>query len=171
MQKLIGDLLTFSRVSKTKVSETNVNIAIDEALSLVEAQAKVKSVQIIKEYGDDLLKIITNQNQIQQVIINLCNNAIDSMSDGGTIKITTRNVIASETKQSHIEISISDTGSGIPEDVKSRIFEPFFTTKEVGKGTGLGLSLCYEIIQKHNGIIEVKSEIGKGTTFIMKLPV
>ena len=70
-----------------------------------------------------------------------------------------------------LKISISDTGSGIPEDVKSRIFEPFFTTKEVGKGTGLGLSLCYEIIQKHNSTIEVKSEIGKGTTFIMKLPV
>lgn len=169
-KKLVGDLLTFSRAGKTEKEISNINEVVEQSLSLVEAQAKVKNVQIIKGYGDNLPQIEVNKNQIQQVIINLCNNAVDAMAGGGNLAISTKLKVKSE-KLKEIEISVSDTGSGMTEEVKKHIFEPFFTTKEVGKGTGLGLSLAYEIIQKHNGSIEVTSEVGKGTIFFISLPV
>ncbi|OGS45923.1 MAG: hypothetical protein A2539_05685 [Elusimicrobia bacterium RIFOXYD2_FULL_34_15] len=166
-KKLVGDLLIFSRADKTQAEIVNINTVIEDTLMLVEveAQVRVKGVEIIKEYGKDIPQTTTNKNQIQQVIMNLCNNAIDAMPKSGRITITTKKT------ENQIEIDISDTGKGMTEEVKKHIFEPFFTTKEVGKGTGLGLSLCYEIVQKHNGTIEVESEIGKGTTFKIKLPI
>ncbi len=202
-KNLVSDLLTFSKTERVHPEITDINKTIDETLSLIEAQAKVKDVKIIKYYGTDLPRVVTNKNQIQQVIINLCNNAIDAMHSGGRITISTdvsaahkpatgvesreqrgsaNNVVArlprsvNEIKDDalslqYLEIIVSDTGQGMTEEVKKHIFEPFFTTKEVGKGTGLGLSLCYETIQKHNGTIEVESEVGKGTTFIIKLPI
>ncbi|OGS20672.1 MAG: hypothetical protein A3J83_05095 [Elusimicrobia bacterium RIFOXYA2_FULL_40_6] len=87
------------------------------------------------------------------------------MPQGGKITITTRKL------EKEVEITTSDTGAGIPEEIKKHLFEPFFTTKEVGKGTGLGLSLVYEIVKKHKGTIEVESEAGNGTKFVIKLPV
>src|SRR3989339_335153 len=188
-KNLINDLLVFSRKEKSKVELVNINIVIDGTISLIEAQAKLKKVEIIKKYSEGLPMIMVNSNQIQQVIVNLCNNAMDAMPKGGEIKISS-NIEIDNRYINYIIIRISDTGEGIPNEIKSKIFEPYFTTKEVGKGTGLGLSLSYEIIQKHNGTIEVESpafasattpladnkategkEIGKGTTFIIKLPV
>ena len=180
-KKLVGDLLIFSRTGDTYSEITDINKTIDEALSPIETRTKLKNIELIKEYGNNLPQIIINKNQIQQVIVNLCNNAIDAcqdMPEGGKITIRTKSplhppLIKGE-REGFIEISVTDTGTGIPEEIKQRMFEPFFTTKEVGKGTGLGLSLCYEIIRKYNGIIEVESppEPGaKGTTFIVKLPV
>ncbi|MFN3966646.1 MAG: ATP-binding protein [Endomicrobiia bacterium] len=174
-KKLISDLLTFSRVGKTEKEKADINELIEQTLSLISAQAKVKGVEIIKEYGENLPQIMVNKNQIQQVIINLCNNAIDAMPEGGKLTIKTESPsyppFSKEEEVGFIEITVSDTGIGMSEEVKKRIFEPFFTTKEVGKGTGLGLSLVYEIVQKHNGKIEVESEVGKGTTFKIMLPV
>lgn len=163
-KKLIGDLLTFSRAGKTEAEPIDINRTIDETLSLITAQTKVMDIVIVKQFETGLPSITANKNQIQQVIVNLCNNAIDAMLNGGRLTILTRR------DADQIIIKISDTGQGIIEAVKKHIFEPFFTTKDVGKGTGLGLSLCYEIMQKHHGVIEVESEIGKGTTFIIKLP-
>ncbi len=164
-RKLVADLLTFSRTEKTKAEEADINQTIEETLSFVEARAKIMSIIMIREYSGELPKIMINKNQIQQVIVNLCNNAIDAMPDGGKIILSTKET------EGFILIEISDNGMGMNEDVKKHLFEPFFTTKEIGKGTGLGLSLCYEIIQKHNGTIEVKSEPDNGTVFIIKLPV
>ncbi len=164
-RKMIVDLLTFSRTGKTEVELININQAIDETLSLIEAQAKIKNIEIIKAYNKDLPNTLANKNQIQQVVVNLFNNAIDAMQDGGRITIDTKR------EGKLIEIDISDNGTGMSEEVKKHIFEPFFTTKEAGKGTGLGLSLCYEIIKKHNGEIEVSSEINKGTKFSIRLPL
>ena len=163
-KKLVMDLLTFSRIGKSHFELININQAIDETLSLIEGQAKVKSIEIIKEYNTGLPDIMANKNQIQQVIVNLFNNSADAMPDGGRITIATKQ--AGE----QIEFDISDTGIGMTEEVRRHIFEPFFTTKEVGKGTGLGLSLCYEIIQKHNGKIEAESEEGRGSNFRIILP-
>ena len=98
---------------------------------------------------------------------NLISNAIQAIKKDGKITIETKKVNADQ----HVEISIQDTGGGIPEDVIPKIFDPFFTTKDVGKGTGLGLSISHEIIEQHQGKIEVKSQIGEGTTFIITLPV
>lgn len=179
-KKMITDLLTFSRKEKTHSEIVTINETVEETLSLVQAQTKVKNIKVVKEYGTGLPQIEVNKNQIQQVIMNLCNNAIDAMKDGGELTIKTQIADGSD-KTKNIIIKISDNGEGIPKDNLDKIFEPFFTTKQVGKGTGLGLSLCYEIIQKHNGTIEVESptftevsagrEVGKGTTFIIKLPV
>ncbi|MDD5687873.1 MAG: ATP-binding protein [Elusimicrobia bacterium] len=167
-KKLVGDLLTFSRIGKTEKEISNINGVIEQSVSLIEAQAKVKNVQIIKSYGDNLPQIVVNKNQIQQVIVNLCNNAMDAMPKGGSLTITTSQITADKKS---VVISVTDTGDGMTEEVRKHIFEPFYTTKEVGKGTGLGLSLVYEVIQKHNGTIEVESEVGKGTTFRVKLPM
>ncbi len=164
-KRLVGDLLTFSRVGKSQAEGMDVNKAIDETLSLVEAKAKMRSIQLARNYQQDLPPLMANRNQLQQVVMNLCNNALDAMPNGGTLTITT---LRSGT---HFSIQVQDTGDGMTEEVKQRIFEPFFTTKEVGKGTGLGLSLCYEIIQRHNGTIEVESEVSRGTQFTVKLPL
>lgn len=163
-KKLIGDLLTFSRTGKTELELLDINNTIDETLSLIEAQSKVKNVEVVREYGTGLPQVRVNKSQIQQVIVNLCNNAIDAMPEGGKITISTAQI------GSQVEIKVTDTGKGMTEEVKKHLFEPFFTTKEIGKGTGLGLSLCYEIINKHKGTIEVESEAGRGTKFRIRLP-
>ncbi|OGS21101.1 MAG: hypothetical protein A2252_05560 [Elusimicrobia bacterium RIFOXYA2_FULL_39_19] len=164
-KKLVADLLTFSRTGKTTMEKTNINAVIEGALTLSETLARIKNVDIIRSLENNLPEISANSNQLQQVIINLCNNAIDAMPEGGEIRISAKKSGA------YVEIEVTDTGKGIPDKIKQHIFEPFFTTKEVGKGTGLGLSLVYEIVQKHNGTIEVESEPGKGTTFKIKLPI
>lgn len=169
-KKILGDLFTFSRASKTVAEMIDINTVIAETLSLIEMQTKVVNVRIIKDFEKDLPQIMANKGQIQQVIMNICNNAIYEMPQGGNLTISTK-LEAVDEKTKQIRISIADTGKGIPDEIIGKIFEPFFTTKEVGKDTGLGLSLCYEIVQKHNGTIEVQSEVGKGTTFLIGLPV
>ncbi|MDD5687869.1 MAG: PAS domain S-box protein [Elusimicrobia bacterium] len=183
-KEFVRNMLTFSRVGQTEKVISNINEVIEQSISLVEAQTKVKNIQIIKSYGDNLPQIPVNKSQIQQVIINLSNNAIDAMPQGGSLTIATTQITADEKTQmtadkksavicdkKSVVISVTDTGSGMTEEVKKHLFEAFYTTKEAGKGTGLGLSLCYEIIQKHNGTIEAESEVGKGTTFKVKLPI
>jgi two-component system NtrC family sensor kinase len=162
---LIDNLLTFSRSSKLSKRFLSINGIIKEAVSLVEVQEKIMNVDFIANYGENLPETMLDSNQIQQLVINMCNNAVDAMSEGGTIKIETAR------ESNFIIITISDTGMGISEGNKKKLFEPFFTTKEVGKGTGLGLSICYEIVKKHNGEISVESEIGKGSMFIIRLPI
>ena len=163
-KKLVENLLTFSRSSNLVPQPENINKAIKEALALVEIQGKMKFVSISADYNKNLPDVMIDVSQIQQIIINLCNNAMDAMPEGGKIKIKTGQ------DDHNIEILVSDNGAGISEENKKRLFEPFFTTKEVGKGTGLGLSLCYEITKKHHGKISVESELGKGTTFTIRLP-
>ena len=174
-KKLIADLLTFSRTGKTQAEMADLNLTIEETVSIVEAQTKVKNIEIIKKYEENLPQLTINKNQIQQVVINLCSNAIDAMPEGGTIILATKSsshlTATREEAEKFIEISVSDTGKGMAEEVTRHVFEPFFTTKETGKGTGLGLSICYEIVKKHNGEITVESEPGRGTKFSIKLPL
>jgi PAS domain S-box-containing protein len=165
---LVQDLLTFSRASRQeRESGVDVNAAIQGSLSLIEARAKTANVEIVAETDPALPRVTANKNQLQQVIINLANNAMDAMPKGGTIFLRTR---PSQTRDGGVEIQVQDTGSGVPSEIRGKIFEPFFTTKDVGKGTGLGLSLVYEIVKKHDGTIELDSEQGKGTTFTVFLP-
>ena len=167
-KQLVQDLLTFSRIGKIEKESMDVHSMIDSSLSLIQAQSKVRNVSLEKGFSAGLPKILANTNQLQQVIVNLCSNAMDAMPQGGTLTVKTRQKKAGG--QEGVEIEIQDTGTGIPEEIRSRIFEPFFTTKEVGRGTGLGLSLVYEIIQKHGGQISVESDIRKGTRFFIFLP-
>jgi signal transduction histidine kinase len=121
-------------------------------------------IEVIRNYGKIPL-IECYPGQLNQVFMNILSNAIDAIDDKGTISINT--YISEE----YVRISIKDSGHGIPQNLKEKIFDPFFTTKGVGKGTGLGLSISQSIIEKHNGRIEVKSKSGKGTEFIIILPV
>lgn len=166
-KNLVQELLVFSRDNKCKVDKYDLNKILESTLSIIEAQAKVRSVEVFKELGA-LHPLVGDQNQMQQVIINLCSNAIDAMPMGGRLLVRTRGHAAENGER--IILEIEDNGSGIPKEIRDKIFNPFFTTKEVGKGTGLGLSVVYEIIQKHNGTIELRSEVGRGTTFSISLP-
>jgi signal transduction histidine kinase len=113
----------------------------------------------------DIPAIYCNLGQLNQVFMNLLVNAAQAMDSQGEITVKT------SCDDKNVYIAVSDTGKGIPEDKINRIFEPFFTTKEVGKGTGLGLSIAYDIVRQHHGVIHVESEVGKGTTFTISLPI
>ena len=167
-KNLVQDLLTFSRASKAEREPVDINRAVDGALSLVMAQARMAHIEVKKELSPDLPRVLGNQNQIQQIIINLSNNAMDAMGNSGVLTLKTETM--REGALSWVCLKVIDNGPGIPADIRPRIFDPFFTTKPVGKGTGLGLSLVHEIIQKHSGTIDVDSQPGK-TVFVIKFPV
>ena len=166
-RNLVQDLLTFSRVSRSEREPMDLNQTVETALSLIQAQARLHRISLVKSLAADLPPVLGTANQIQQVVINLANNALDAMSDQGTL--TVRTSLLQEGGRSWVALAVSDTGSGIPADVLPRIFEPFFTTKPVGKGTGLGLGLVHEIVQKHSGMIQVESRPGH-TEFLVKFP-
>jgi len=161
--EIVKGLRTFSRLDEDVLKIANIHEGIDSTLVLLRNKYKQR-IQIDKFYGD-IPDIECYPGQLNQVFMNILANAIDSINDAGKIDITT---LKSSGK---VQISIKDSGKGIPENIKSKIFEPFFTTKEVGHGTGLGLSISLGIIEKHNGTITVISEVGKGSEFIITLPV
>ena len=167
-KNLVQDLLTFSRSTRADWDPLDLNQAVEGALSLVLAQARIHNAEVTKDLSADLPRILGNKNQVQQVIINLAKNALDAMPKGGTIVVKT--LLMEEKPQPWVCLKVSDTGLGIPQDVLPRIFEPFFTTKPVGQGTGLGLSLVYEIVKKHSGMLDVQSKPGF-TEFSVRFPV
>jgi signal transduction histidine kinase len=164
VRQIVQDLKSFSRVDGTQFATADINEGLDSTLSIAWNELKYKAT-VSKEYGQ-LPYVWCNMGQLNQVFLNILVNAAHAIEDQGQIRIRTWS--EGET----VRIAISDTGGGIqPENLK-RIFDPFFTTKEVGKGTGLGLAIAYDIItNKHNGTIEVQSEVGTGTTFTITLPV
>jgi len=163
VKKIVRDLKSFSRVDEAEEKMADINECIESTLNIVWNELKYKA-RVVKEYGDIPMTRCYPQ-QLNQVFMNLLVNAGHAIEKEGEIRIRTSN------GGGKIKVEISDTGCGIPEEIRGRIFEPFFTTKEVGKGTGLGLSITYDIIKKHGGEIEVESEVGKGTTFTITLPV
>jgi PAS domain S-box-containing protein len=167
-RNLVQDLLTFSRASVNEHILTDINLAIAGALTLVETRAKIKQITIRQELAPDVPKILGSQGKIQQVIINLSNNAIDAMQSGGILTIQTR--LLNDMPHAWVCLAVIDDGMGITPDVQSKMFNPFFTTKAVGEGTGLGLSLVHEIVKSHSGTIEVNSRPGR-TEFLIKFPV
>jgi two-component system NtrC family sensor kinase len=163
VKTIVQNLKTFSRVDEAEYKHADINECIESTLNIVWNELKYKST-VEKNY-EELPLTKCYPQQLNQVFMNLLVNAAQAIEKQGVIKIKTWNV------DGLICISISDTGIGIPEDKISKIFEPFFTTKEIGKGTGLGLSIAYDIMKKHNGDINVDSEVGKGTIFNIKIPV
>jgi signal transduction histidine kinase len=168
-KSLVQDLLTFSRVNKLERETCDLNEVVSSALTLVAAQTKVQDIELKRNLDEKMPPVRISRNQIQQVLVNLCTNAIDAMPRGGTLSVST--LFPDEMRGDYVQIRVADTGTGIPKEIVGNIFEPFFTTKEVGKGTGLGLSLVYEIVNKHHGTIDVESEVGQGTTFKVNLPL
>ncbi|TAL22088.1 MAG: HAMP domain-containing protein [Nitrospirae bacterium] len=161
---IVHQLLEFSRKRPLEIKEIRINDIMSEVLALTAVPLKDSSIKISKSY-EDVPVIEGDANQLKQVFLNIINNAIFAMQDGGSLGIATR-----RGRDDNIYIEISDTGKGIPQEILQRIFEPFFTTKQE-KGTGLGLSISYKIIQSHNGRIDVESEEGRGTKFTVVLPV
>lgn len=158
--KIIDDLLNFSRVSKPAVSPTKIRKVMEDALSYL---AVPENVEVINELDGNLPEVEVDANQIRQVFANIATNAIQAMPEGGKLTIDARK------GDKFLEVAISDTGGGISGDVIGKIFDPLFTTR--AKGIGLGLAVCKSIIERHGGAIEVESKVGKGTTFTVKLPL
>lgn len=159
---IVKRLLEFAHQSEPKIGSVDINSEIDIVLNVLEPQ--LNSTKITTDLMP-LPLIMADGEQIQQVIMNMLTNSIQSITTDGEI------IIKTAAKNDHIEISIIDNGCGIPQDNIGRVFDPFFTTKKSGEGTGLGLSICYGIIKKHNGLIDVKSRVGTGTTFTIRLPI
>jgi two-component system, NtrC family, sensor kinase len=159
-------LLDFARKKEPLIQSVDVNRLIEDMAKLVEREAVLKNIKIERVYAEDLPGIQTDPPLLRQVILNLLNNAGYAVGKDGTITVTTFT-----SGGPGIHIAIQDTGTGIPEENLSKIFDPFFTTKPQGKGTGLGLSICHGIIERLGGRISVISELGKGSTFTIHLPI
>jgi len=160
--KIIKDLKSFAHIDEAVTSLADVNALLEDTLNLVRNEIKYKA-EVVREYGE-VGPIECHAGQLEQVFMNIMVNAAQAIEGKGEIAVKTSQ------KDGEVVVQISDTGKGIPEDVMPRLFEPFFTTKEVGEGTGMGLSIAYVIVEKHNGSIEAESEVGKGTTFTIRLP-
>ncbi len=164
-QVIINNLLEFSRKSEKEIELVDVNRLLKMSLSLLEKDLLVRDIGVIKEMSN-IPKILANMDEMKQVFLNLILNATQSMPKGGKLKVKTS--VAGKDK---IGIKIQDTGVGIRKEDLSEIFNPFFTTKAPGEGTGLGLSLVHSVIESYHGTIQVESKEGKGTSFIIELPV
>lgn len=167
-KEIVENLMKFARQEKAMMSRIDINKTIKDSIRLVEHQIGISGIKLVQIFALDgaPVWITGNANQIQQVMMNLMLNAQQAMENRGTITISTHFSVESQ----KVLVMVSDTGPGMPDDVKTRIFEPFYTTKGVGKGTGLGLAVSLGIVKDHGGAIEVESAVGKGTTFTITLP-
>jgi signal transduction histidine kinase len=167
-RRIVQSLLSFARQHKAERKPVQLNTLIDDVLEIVAYQLRTSSIEVERKYDSALPKVMADPHQVQQVIINIVNNARQAIEEHQRSgKIT----VATETADGLVRVHIHDSGPGIPEPVLAKIFDPFFTTKEVGKGTGLGLSLCYGIVKEHGGSITVRSAPGEGATFTVEIPI
>ncbi len=163
---LVKNLLTFSRTTPMNLQPANLNQVVERSLRLVQHQLDLAGIQVQPQLDPDLPQVLCDAAQIEQVILALVMNALDAMPQGGNLWLTT----GFSREQNQVHIVVRDDGSGIPPEILPRIFEPFLTTKETGRGVGLGLAISHSILERHNGNIEVQSEVGRGTAFTVTLP-
>ncbi len=164
-KKIVKGLLDYARQTEPQKTLSDINEVIGKSIDLISHQASLQNVKIEKKMKADLPKIMVDVSQIQQVFINILLNAIEAMPEGGAL------TVSSEAEGRMVAVRFADTGIGIPEELLPKILDPFFTTKTQGRGTGLGLSVSYGIVERHRGKLEVKSQVGKGTTLTVKLPI
>jgi two-component system NtrC family sensor kinase len=162
----VRNLLDFTRVEKPVLLSISLRDIVREARRLVANEAEINGVDFRLDLSADLPQIQGNPRDLQQVFLNLFLNAIQAMPSGGVLSAQGR-----ATGDGAVEVEVTDTGIGIPEEHLGSVFDPFFTTKEVGTGTGLGLFVSFGIVKKHGGAITLRSKVGKGTTFTVRLPV
>ncbi|HWD19128.1 MAG TPA: hybrid sensor histidine kinase/response regulator [Verrucomicrobiae bacterium] len=166
--KIVQSLLSFSRQRPPERKLTDLNHVLDAVIEILIYELRTNNIKIIKGYSAQLPKLLVDPHQMQQVFLNIVNNArqaIEAYRPHGSIRIVTRPLA------DRVQIRFEDDGPGMAEETAAKIFDPFFTTKPVGKGTGLGLSLSYGIVQEHGGSINVESKLNHGTTFIIDLPI
>lgn len=164
-RNIVRQVLSFAKEAPLKTVRINVNKPVAEIIDALIAQEAFKDIELSLDLSDDLPDIYIDPVQIGQVVLNILMNATHAITPPGKIQVTTK------VADKFIELIITDTGKGIPEEHFKKIFDPFFTTKDKTKGTGLGLAVSYGIIKKHGGDIEVKSTVNEGSTFIVRLPV
>jgi two-component system NtrC family sensor kinase len=164
-RRITHSMLGFARRMEPRLDDVDINQVLDQTIDILSNHARINDIEIRKHFADRLPVIASDQSQLQQVFMNLINNAVDAIGSEGAIDIAT------EINKDSIDITIKDDGPGIDPAVQKKIFDPFFTTKHDGKGTGLGLSISYSIIEKMGGQITVKSGKGSGTEFKVSLPV
>ena len=173
IERLIEEILDYTRAMKPKLSLTSINDIVRSSLHFIDVKATALGITIDKRLAEHLAPIMADRQQIKQVLINLVLNAIDAMREkGGHLTVATRQVTRLDDTR-WIQIRVSDTGCGIAPTDLPHVFDPFFTTKHDSTehvGTGLGLSIVHQIIQEHAGTVEVRSVVGKGSTFIVTLP-
>ncbi|HJV35243.1 sensor histidine kinase [Geomonas sp.] len=163
---IIENLLKFARQEQVEFSSVEIAQVVEDAIAIVDHQLGINGVTVVKELEEGLPTVNANANQLQQVLMNLMINAQQAMG-GNSGKVT---LAASRTGTAGVELRVTDTGPGIPEEIRQKIFEPFFTTKPAGQGTGLGLSVTYGIIKDHGGDIRVEGGEGLGAIFVITLP-
>jgi len=169
----VKNLLSFTRQPKPQLKSLEVNEVLEELIHLSEPWFLARNVKLTKHLSPNLPPTLGDPTHLQTLFLNLITNALDAMPKGGVLTIQTQQVLPPPSSKDRrwLEISMTDTGIGITEESKKRIFEPFFTTKKMGEGTGLGLAICEKIIKEHSGRIDIESEVGKGSTFLISLPV
>ena len=171
---VIKHVRDFARQSEPVRSRVQINDPINDVFKVLGHQLKVHEVEVDLDLDPDIPVILAEHNRLEQVFINLVSNAIDAMDEKDNRPEISdkekRLTIKSFTEYENVCVKVTDTGIGMNEEVKNKIFEPFYTTKKVGKGTGLGVSISYGIVKDYKGDIEIESEVGKGTTFIIKFP-
>jgi signal transduction histidine kinase/CheY-like chemotaxis protein len=172
---LVKQMLTFARGSREQSSSVPIRHLIQEMAGIAR-DTFPKNIEVQRHFSKDLWNVKGNATELHQILLNLCVNARDAMPNGGQLVISAENVVLSEQlvadalPGSYVAMTVSDSGAGIPPEIRPRLFEPFFTTKGPNKGTGLGLSTVANIVKRHKGFIEVRSEVGKGTDFKIFLP-
>lgn len=164
-RKVIHGMLGFARRMEPHMEDVDINKVLNDTITFLDSYAKTNNITIEKKLEPDLPIISSNQAELQQVFLNLLTNAVDAIGKDGKIYLNSRRI------DSEIAVSMKDNGPGIPKENLSRVFDPFFTTKQTGKGTGLGLSVTDTLVRNMGGTIELESEVGKGSTFTVKLPI
>ncbi len=180
IEALLKEIMDYSRPRRPVLRENNINDILEKTVTFIEYEARKTGIKIDRKYDNNLPNIMVDSDQMKQVLLNLLINALEAVSGDGRINIATRKTrqmlspSGSIGEKEYLQIEIADNGAGIPEENIERIFNPFYTTKYASKdreGTGLGLSIVQEIITEHHGFIQVKSELGKGSSFLVNLPV
>jgi two-component system, NtrC family, sensor kinase len=177
----IQQLLNTTRFPETDFDWIELNVVLEDLCVLFSPETLTTRITVVKEFDPNLPKLLASHSQIQGVFLNLIDNAIDELSNGGTLLIRTARIdppkeasqrLWDETPPIHwVEVTVQDNGRGIPADQLQKIFEPFYTSKDPGQGTGLGLSICRDIVHRHGGMITVESRLNEGSRFIVRLPV
>ena len=171
---VIKHVRDFARQSELVKSRVNINDPINDVFKVLGHQIKAHTITVDLELDPDLPDIMAEHNRLEQVFINLVSNAIDAMDEkaeqANGVTIEKHLLIKSRPEGDQVVVEVSDTGIGMSEEVQQKIFEPFFTTKKVGKGTGLGFSISYGIVEDYDGTIDIDSEVGRGTTFMLRFP-
>lgn len=168
LERILRDVLSFSREAKYHLMREDINEVVIEAIEILDKIYIGQPIKFLKNLDASLPPVLIDKDQVRQAVSNLISNAIDAMPGGGRLTINAFMSLSNDVN--YIVVSVEDTGIGIPEEKLNRIFEPFYSTKEVGHGTGLGLSICKKIMEEHNGLVRVRSAIGKGSSFSLYFP-